>query len=110
MQERGPYDPRKVDVWSIGVILHLMTLGGYPYCVSCANTGESRVKYAWHAMSKDYLKILEGTLNEDPEKRFTMEELAKHLIEYGNKLIDMREKDMEVLEEHIVAQRSEACL
>ncbi len=85
-----------------------MTLGGFPYGDGCTNIEESKMKYAWSTMPKDYLIILEGALQEDAEKRFSMEELEKHLIDYGNKVIDMTEVEIEELSQSMSNQRAQS--
>ncbi len=82
-------------------------MGGFPYD-ECADIEESKLKYAWETMPKDFLTILEGALNEDPEKRYTMEELEKALLKYGEVLIQMKDPEILKLAEHINEQHKKA--
>ncbi len=104
-QEKGAYDPRKVDVWAIGVLLHFLTVGGFPYD-GCADIAHARRKYAWDLMPKGLVVILEKVLSEDPAKRYDMEGLEGALENYGKEVMQMSfEEKNNLVEKHMNPQR-----
>lgn len=88
LQKKGmkAYDPKKVDVWSLGVILYVMLTNNMPY------NHDSRPKLIQMIRSKknlkipqeisDYQELLLAMMEKDPNKRITAAEVANRIAPF----------------------------
>lgn len=76
-----PYDGRKADIWSCGVILYALLAGFLPFDDASIKNLLHKVKRGIYFMPNfpDYIKdIIERMLTVNPEQRITIEEIKKH--------------------------------
>jgi len=76
-----PYNPRKADTWSLGILLHVLLTGFWPYKGKNEAALNENVKYGHTAIFVDSLPedeslmvLLEGLLSHDPQARFSANE------------------------------------
>jgi len=76
------------DMWSLGIVIYIMLVGGHPYDLRGSASDkeiENKIvsgekpplrgfKYAKH-LSEDAMKLIEGLMEKDPEKRLTAEQV-----------------------------------
>ena len=70
VNKNTPVNPKKADVWSLGVILHLMMTGSFPNSV----VGKRR-RFSW---GKSLSNLLDRMLHPDQEQRCTLAEVLSH--------------------------------
>ena len=70
------FDPRKSDIYSLGVTLHILLTGCYPYNV-IADVGKRKVILD-SSLSDDCKHLLERMLRDNPKKRISLNEVMKH--------------------------------
>jgi hypothetical protein len=80
-----PYDARAADAWALGVLLHLLLAGAYPFederhpssvahTVSNVLSGRRRPLPEW--VSAEAQRVVAALLQPDPSRRTTLRELA----------------------------------
>ena len=82
--EHKPYDKR-VDLWSLGVILHLMLFQKFPFYDENTSRMLSKTMFSDFSLSDEEekmydpccIKILKGLLQKNPEERITLEEIKR---------------------------------
>ena len=70
------FDPRKSDIYSLGVTLHILLTGCYPYNV-VVDVGKRKVILD-SSLSDDCKHLLERMLRDNPKKRISLDEVMKH--------------------------------
>lgn len=87
LPEPPPPYGEPVDAWALGVTLHVMLSGGYPFdaelpeeqllrAINAADVGFSEP--GWRNISDDALELLRSLLTRDPEERAALEEVMQH--------------------------------
>ena len=75
-------DPVKEDVWSLGVSIYQTYFGGYPFTganeYEIARSARQNPLQLDNTTPEDLAELLRGMLCVDPNKRFTMEQVAAH--------------------------------
>jgi serine/threonine-protein kinase SIK3 len=76
------YDGPKADIWSLGVVLYVLVCGALPFdgatlhdLRSVVISGKFRIPFF---MSQECEHLLRHMLVVEPEKRFTLKQIAKH--------------------------------
>jgi len=67
------YDPRKVDLWSVGVLMYILICGEYPF-LSMEDASTKRESYdqpAWNSITRGTRKLVRALLEKNPNKRIT---------------------------------------
>lgn len=82
--EMKPYDPKKADIFSVGVTFFFLVTGTFPWDLSnsidlCKSVlfKKPRLEYI---NDRDLFQIISECLSYDPKKRPTVDELLKHPI------------------------------
>lgn len=77
---RGPYDPSKVDIWSIGVLMVAMATGRLPFNVAAGIkiSAQWRQFVTVHPMNRALRSACNQVFWIDPKRRITVEDLLKH--------------------------------
>ena len=80
--EVGPniqYNPRKADMWSLGILLHVLLTGFWPYRGNTEEILHTNVKHGNTSLFTDSLpkdsnlmELLEGLLQHNPESRYSI--------------------------------------
>lgn len=80
--ESDGYDGRKADIWSIGVILYVMTVGALPFDEKTLPKLFQRIKSADYVipsfLSTDLSDLITIILREDPKRRASMKDIMSH--------------------------------
>lgn len=79
----GKYDAKKADVWSLGVILYTMLVGGFPWTPGDINCVQNitEAKYIIPpsvSISPAGLEMLSHLLCADPDRRWSTEQIQQH--------------------------------
>jgi serine/threonine-protein kinase 11 len=76
------FSPTKVDVWAVGIVLYIMTVGKYPFSGSNVYTlyeSISKGEYALPENQDPQLKdLLQGILQVDPRRRLSIQQIQSH--------------------------------
>jgi len=89
IRERKTYDGRKIDIFSIGVILNILMTGNFAFSKAESNDFfynkliEQRYTEYWIAtkgfnLSADFKDLIQKMLHYDPKERISMKDLLKH--------------------------------
>jgi serine/threonine protein kinase len=78
--QKGDYDGRRSDVWSLGVVLYAMCTGAMPWSndnqiALAAKIREQPISYPT-CFARPLRTLLEGMLERDPLKRYTIDQIA----------------------------------
>jgi len=73
---RTPFDPVKSDIYSLGVTLHVLITGYYPYDVN--GDVDKRNMYINDELSPECKNLLYKMLNKDPKKRISLNGIMHH--------------------------------
>eukprot|EP00484_Ammonia_sp_Unknown_P024446 CAMPEP_0197023002 /NCGR_PEP_ID=MMETSP1384-20130603/3788_1 /TAXON_ID=29189 /ORGANISM="Ammonia sp." /LENGTH=592 /DNA_ID=CAMNT_0042451139 /DNA_START=105 /DNA_END=1883 /DNA_ORIENTATION=+ len=89
--KKGPFDGRKADVWSLGVVLFCMAVGAPPYkkpsdsdeCFAdfISKGRIAHLLYRWqrhHYVTERMLSLMHAMLQKDESQRFTIDDVVKH--------------------------------
>ena len=106
------YDGIKSDIFSIGVLLFVITLGRFPFERCCYSDRKYRLimkkKYEdyWHHfqqynLSKEFKELIEHLICYDPSERFSIDEIFQHSWIKNNclKIDNNNDFNIEVVEE-----------
>ena len=78
----APYDGKKSDIWSLGVILYAMVVGCLPWTKRNKNELFSQIKSGYYHVpnniSEHCKNLIERMLTVDPDKRITLPEIFDH--------------------------------
>ncbi|TMW63808.1 hypothetical protein Poli38472_002749 [Pythium oligandrum] len=103
------YDPKKADVWSLGVMLFIMLVGAPP--VESAALTDARFKIInakgirylinrWglsETLPAEAIDLMEGMLDVDPRRRIGMDQVISHPFLYtANAALTLLEEDLKV--------------
>lgn len=102
------YDPKKADVWSLGVMLFIMLLGAPP--VEAAAMTDARFKIIstkgvrnliqrWgltDSLPAEALDLIEGMLDANPSRRLSMDQVVAHPFMNGQPIVARRPIDLPV--------------
>ncbi len=95
MQRRPSWDPRKVDVWTLGVMFHKWVLYKMPIDVEekeRSTLEKARNYHRWDLLPKDCQNILYACLEEDPAKRASMEQVFQMLSDIAKRIRGLKSK------------------
>lgn len=87
---KGEIYSEKADIWSLGVILYIMTTGSLPFCGTSVRTQLQRIAFVEPIypsfLSLDLQDLLKRLLTKDPNSRITLDEIFEHnwLKEFKN--------------------------
>lgn len=75
--------PDKADIWSLGVLLHVMLTGTWPYAgnnydEACANAERGIVHCLAKKLSPTALSLIQSMVNVDIQKRYSIIEVLEH--------------------------------
>lgn len=82
MLNREPYDPKKVDIWSSGIILYAMVCGYLPFEDAVTSKLYDKIKTSniklpsW--VSSSCRNLIRGVLTKDPKLRYDAETILSH--------------------------------
>lgn len=73
---KGEYVGRQTDLWALGVVLHVMLCGAFPFTTE-EKIKAGKLKLPSH-LSADAMDLLVNLLHVNPTKRFRMEDALAH--------------------------------
>ena len=82
MLNREPYDPKKIDIWSSGIILYAMVCGCLPFEDHVTAKLYEKIKTSnvklpsW--VSSPCRNLIRGLLTKDPKLRFDVDSILSH--------------------------------
>lgn len=82
MLNREPYDPKKIDIWSSGIILYAMVCGYLPFEDQVTAKLYEKIKTSnvklpsW--VSSSCRNLIRGLLTKDPKLRFDVDSILSH--------------------------------
>jgi 5'-AMP-activated protein kinase catalytic alpha subunit len=90
MLSRESYDPLKIDIWSLGIVLYTMCFGYLPFdSTESAELfkiiREGKYELPDHC-SEDLASLLKIIIEVDPLKRATIEQIRRHIFCGGNRV------------------------
>ena len=82
MLNKQEYDPKRVDLWSSGIILHAMVLGYLPFedditskLYEKIKTSDFKLPFRLSQQCKSLIRLL---LTKDPAQRITLADVKEH--------------------------------
>lgn len=77
----------KADMWSLGLIIHEMVVGYHPFDVKTIVQLEQAINKNWkfesnYYVSKDFISLVTGLIQKDPNKRFSLDQVRNHRFLY----------------------------
>ena len=77
---RGPYDPSKVDMWSLGVLMVCLQTRSYPFNVNSTSkfSAQWRQFVLKHEMNRYVRAAINQTFSIDPKRRVKPADFLKH--------------------------------
>jgi len=83
------YDPRKADMWALGVLTYILFAGNYPFLGETDDEIVNQILHRkelylhprWRKFSIESKKLVQGLLTKDPSKRWSLN-TAKEWIQY----------------------------
>ena len=77
IEGKNPYDPVKVDLWSLGIVLFTMVCGYLPFCEPDTNKLYKKILSGTYKfpqfLSENVKSLIESMLTVNPDKRVTIE-------------------------------------
>lgn len=82
MLNREPYDPKKIDIWSTGIIMYAMVCGYLPFEDQVTSKLYEKIKTANiklpSGISSICRNLIRGLLAKDPKQRLDIEAIVSH--------------------------------
>ena len=83
VKNKPTYNPVKADIWSLGILLHVMTLGYFPHSKNDANMehyhrGTINLAFAQRDCSPLLCELLTSILNVNPAERPSIAQILNH--------------------------------
>lgn len=88
-EDKAGYDPQCSDIWSCAIVLFVLLAGNTPWDSPDATESYEFHDYIrshgrpsdelWTQIPSDALSLVRGMLKVDPQQRFTMDDVRKHL-------------------------------
>ena len=75
---RKEYNPMKVDIWSIGIILNILVTGGYPWADKSMLKSITEYKFTFEDVGDNSLVDLLQKIFVPPEERITIKKIKEH--------------------------------
>lgn len=93
----------KVDIWALGIIIHMMfSQGVHPFGKKAekriANIKKCKFKLSTNIKDEEIIQIIKGCFVKDPAKRLSIKKILEILHEKNNKKIKKNEEEEKVME------------